>query len=456
MNAYIALFAALGLIGWLLRQDMKWRGTHSWPLFLPGAFLAIQGSRPVSFWVGFGGSGSDVDGNPINVVVFVVYIAGACVVLNRRGMNWSDVINRNRLLMLIYGYFVLSAVWSELPLVSLKRIVKDFSCVLLALVVISERDPVAALRTITMRVMYVLFPLSIVFGRYFPHLGKAYTNAGDPMFTGVADQKNTLGLIVYVFGLMAVSELVEIQRAGRVARAQVAIRVSMLLIGLWLLVTCDSKTSLLCLLVGVLVFWGVGRLIRMKHGKQLLTYAIIGAIVVLAADETFGISERVAVAAGRDASLTGRTDIWRAILDQDTPFLLGCGFYIFWDTDKGQGVVDAVAGAIKSAHNGYLETYMDGGVIGLCLLVAFLLWSGRKLIAEMFDRQPGARIGFSLWFTGLIHNLSEASFFRLNPLWFMLIFVSLNYRRSRAFPPGMTVKSASVDQPSHQLAGGQC
>jgi len=62
-------------------------------------------------------------------------IAAATIVLCNRGFNWGDFVSRNKAICLIYSYLVLSMVWSELPGISLKRIVKDFGCVLVGLVI---------------------------------------------------------------------------------------------------------------------------------------------------------------------------------------------------------------------------------------------------------------------------------------------------------------------------------
>ena len=53
--AKVILIACYGLICWLLRKDMSWRKAGSWTLLIPGAWIAVQGSRPVSDW--FGGTG---------------------------------------------------------------------------------------------------------------------------------------------------------------------------------------------------------------------------------------------------------------------------------------------------------------------------------------------------------------------------------------------------------------
>ena len=108
-----------------------------------------------------------MEGNPVNTFVYAILIASALIVLSKRGFNWGIAISRNKALFLIYFFLAISAFWSELPFVSLKRLIKDFGGVPVALIILTELDPITAFRTIFVRVSYLLFPLSIVFIKYF-------------------------------------------------------------------------------------------------------------------------------------------------------------------------------------------------------------------------------------------------------------------------------------------------
>lgn len=424
MPAQLILLACYCFIFWLFRKDLRWRKAGSRALLIPAIWVAILGSRPVSYWLGQ--TGGEAEGNPINTFIYALLIGLAVVVLYKRGFNWGILVQRNKALFLIYFFFALSVFWSELPFYSLKRLIKDFGCVPVALIILTELDPVTALRTIFVRVSYFLFPLSVVFIKYFPSIGRQTAHSGENMFTGVTTQKNSLGEMVFVFALFLVWDLLEIRKTekSRERTLQIRIRFGMLAIGLWLLVTCDSQTSVVCLVAGLLLFWICGPLQRMKLGKPLLIGGLSVAICLVTLDKTFNLSAKVSEAVGRNPTLTGRTEIWRIIKEQNTDPLVGEGFYVFWDTDKGRAVVDALA-RINSAHNGYLETYVDAGVIGDVLLVLLLLVGGKRVIGRLFAGSPLGRIGVTFWAIALLYNVSESSFFRLDLLWFNLLLVTI-------------------------------
>jgi O-antigen ligase len=409
---------------------MVWRKAGSLTLLIPGAWIAILGSRPLSDW--FGGDGGS-EANPIDTVAFAGLMGSAVVVLFKRGLDWRGLFRQNKALFLIFFYLLLSTFWSEMPLISLKRLIKDFGCVLVALVFLTEKNPAEAVRAVFVRVSYILFPLSVVFIKFFPEIGRQATRAGENMFTGITTHKNSLGETVFVFGLMILWDLIETykgeDRPGK--KGQVLILLGMFLMGLSLLVTCDSQTSLVCLILGGLVFWGSGRLVRMRHGKRVLIACLVTVICLKTLDKTFGISDTIVVALGRNPTLTGRTDIWRIVLDQKTNPIIGIGFYTFWDSDKGKTVIETLM-RINSAHNGYLEMYLDGGLVGDVLLGLLLLAVGSRAIDRLFAGASLGRMGLIYWIIAIFYNLSETSFFRLDPLWFTFLLVAIKCsRRSR-------------------------
>ena len=443
MIPFLALLLCVCLILWLLRVDGRWRPGASNALLIPGIWIAILGSRPVSYW--FGGGSGDAEGNPVNTFIFAVLILSSVGVLIQRGFKWNQAIGCNKALFLIYLYLALSACWSEAPLVSLKRVLKDFGCVLTALVLLTDANPAEAIRMVFVRVSYFLFPLSWVTEKYFPMIGRGYTHAGEPMVTGLTSQKNTLGQVLFVFGLVLVWDLLEIRKMepGGQRKLLERIRIGMLLLGGWLMIRCDSQTSLICFLAGIFILWLGSRLARLPNGKPLLISCIVAAFSIIAFDKAFHLSDMAIRALGRNPTLTGRTQIWQLVLDQQTHPILGDGFYIFWDTEKGGAVIRALA-RIQSAHNGYLEMYVDGGVIAVFLLGLLLLASGKRAIERWFKQSPLGMMALTFWLLSILYNFSESNFFRLAPLWFAFLLLTIQCPRTMRRTTGQTRAGARM------------
>jgi O-antigen ligase len=434
--AYIALLLTLGLIAWLLSNDFHWRRLGSKALLIPGIWLTIQGSRPLSYWFDWSGE-SNVDGNPINTFAFAAMIGASLYILRNRRLDWGTLFTRNKAVFVFYLFFALSSIWSEMHFISLKRIFKDFGCVLVGLIFLTEKNPAEAIRGVFVRVACVLFPLSLVFGRFFPLIGRNYTKDGEPMFTGVATQKNSLGEMLFVLGLMVLWDLYETwkMRPSAKQRKHMYALGGLMLLCVVLLRYSDSQTSFLCLLLGTAAFFGGAKLATIPNGRRILVTCLVLGIGVVALDKTFNLSAVVIKALGRNPDLTGRKDIWRLVLEKQDNAMLGQGFCVFWDTEKGQDVIGQLM-RINSTHNGYLEMYMDGGWVADGLLLLLLLTGGKRVIDRLFRGDPLGKIGLVIWLTAIIYNFSESSFFRLDNLWFTLLLVIIycpqRFRRGAA------------------------
>ncbi len=178
---------------------------------------------------------------------------------------------------------------------------------------------------------YVLFPLSVVFIRYFPEIGRNVSGvSGTHMLCGVADHKNTLGQLTMVFCLVLLWDLMETRKRDAASRAapQPLARLLNLGIGVYLLLISQSATALVCFLLGTVLLFGGGRLSGMRHAKTVIMASVLFVACAALLNETLGFSEFALQLLGRDASLTGRTDIWRVILERNTNDLIGVAFAV--------------------------------------------------------------------------------------------------------------------------------
>jgi exopolysaccharide production protein ExoQ len=360
---------------------------------------------------------------------------------------------------LFYGYLFISVSWAESSSVSFKRWLKDFGNVFVALVILTERNPQQAIRAVFVRCAYILLPLSVIFIRFFPHLGRRYSSGGELEPTGVTFQKNSLGALVLICGLVLILEWFERTRISR-AREKWAERwfpLVLFLTGTYLLYLCDSKTSIVCLVLGVGVLSAIKLPFLRRRVGSIALCAFIVVAVFYAFDSAFGVSERVMAGLGRDMTLTGRTEVWRELLALETDPVIGTGFCSFWDGKYRARLPEWVS---SSAHNGYLEIYIDGGIAGLFFLSILLVSLAWRLNARMGNEGTYPFFCFALFLAAVIGNLTESHFARMSPLWFALLVVSIEYkapqrharpRVAKSFvglrPPAATLKLTALKSP---------
>jgi O-antigen ligase len=432
MQPQLALLLGTALVCWLLYRDMRWRRLPSPALWIAGLWLLFASSRQVSFWLNFGRSGesSSLEGSPINLVFNSALILAAILVLRQRGFSWGKFSSANKALVAIFAFFLCSMLWSPFPVPTLKRVIQNFGCVLSGLIILTEKDPAASLRVVFARVSYVLFPLSVVFIRYFPHIGRVVSLvSGTHMLSGVTGHKNALGEMTMVFCLVLLWDLMETRKHETAPKAKPKhwTRLISLGIGLYLLVISDSATGLLCFLLGVVLLYIGKRLARMKNARQVIMVGALAMACLLAFEQVFGMSGGVFKALDSDTTLTGRTDIWRVTLEKNTAHLLGNGLGAFWETSEGESVWREIGmNRLVTAHNGYLETYLNGGLVGLFLLGAMIWSTGLNAMNKLVKRDPIGRLALLFWFIILINNVTESVFFFPGPLWLTMLLVTID------------------------------
>ena len=105
----------------------------------------------------------------------------------------SEVVANNPWLLAFIAYCLISILWSDLPFVSFKRWIKILGHPVMVLIVFTEPDPKEALVRLMKRCAYLAFPISILWMKYYPALGRKATDWGAMSNVGIAGGKNELG-----------------------------------------------------------------------------------------------------------------------------------------------------------------------------------------------------------------------------------------------------------------------
>jgi exopolysaccharide production protein ExoQ len=130
---------------------------------------------------------------------------------------------------------------------------------------------------------------------------------------------------------------------------------------------------------------------------------------------------------GRDMTLTGRTGIWSTLLKEGTDPLFGTGYYSFWMGDRVARMSANFFYSLNEAHNTYLETYLNSGLIGVALLLAVLLSAGIRIKQEAMKSESFGAFRLGCFLPLLFYGYTEAWMNRLGDLWFLFILVSMRY-----------------------------
>lgn len=145
---------------------------------------------------------------------------------------------------------------------------------------------------------------------------------------------------------------------------------------------------------------------------------------------SFSKSETIVSDFNRDLTLTGRTQIWRELLDKakiDDKIFFGYGIGGFWgDAGAPSSKINVdIFTEIRQAHNGLVELYLVNGLFLVACFVFFLSFVLKKIQNMKYNYNEIVFFNFFLVLF-IFNNIVESSFFQpKNFLNYLFIFISI-------------------------------
>ncbi|UTP40087.1 O-antigen ligase family protein [Phenylobacterium sp. LH3H17] len=288
--------------------------------------------------------------------------------------------------LVLVGWAGASVMWSIEPDVTLRRAIALAATTLMGLYLASSLGGrrFAELVALTM--------LLLALGSYFvclavPKMGVSQDiNAGT--WRGLWYEKNEMGAMMVYASLAAVAAFLTNPRRRLLWGGALV-----LFIGL--IIMTRSATSFLSLLI---VLGGATVFAFMRLGRAASVVAIwLGVTGMSALAGLYLFAPTLFYAAlGKDATFTGRTDIWNAVLRaHEAEPVLGYGYAAFWgrQSDIANWIRDALQWRVPSAHNGWLDLLIQLGLVGVGIFAAIFAIS---LLTAVVRHQ---RLGDGYWAT---------------------------------------------------------
>jgi O-antigen ligase len=349
-------------------------------------------------------------------IFFPVVLAAALA----RGWDTLSIVPPALLAMLAWCF--LSVFWSEVPDITLRR------AALAAIMVVSTMASVELIGASRAFFLWrvVLGAILVVNWLSIPLIATAMHLPGDADpgligdWRGLYAQKNTAGAVCVMTALLFL-----FSRNGR----SNWIGWLMAAAATGFLVMTRSKTSLVLFPVALLS----GALYRLcwRDGLSRAIF-LCGALLALAITATIAILnwETISAILHDPAGLTGRAEIWQAILAymRDHPFL-GAGFGTIAHTgalSPLHNYTNAIwVEAIADSHNGYLQILITTGGIGLALSLVSMVADPLRRFWPLEPARTGFKaLLFALFVFVLLHNFLETDFLESdNSAWFAFLVV---------------------------------
>lgn len=438
MPPTLVLLLGVAFVYAAFRSERSHTAPFSKALIWPTLWYLVGATRPFGVWmimwgVPLPGGGSDdpTEGSAIDRYFFLTLIIIGIRVLSRRHFKWGIVLRNNPWLTAFFMFMAASILWSQYPYVSFKRFIKVIGSVVMAMVVLTDERPFEAMLVIMRRCLYIHLPMSLICIRYFRNIAVSFDWSGDASWQGISTSKNTLGQMAMI-GVLCFSW--EIYRDWH-RRGWFNLNTAYLLMALYLLKGSEgavSMTSLSVSFFALAVFLRIqslrSRLTSVRTFVQTVFFGTISFIALIIfhsiaqfkSDSTFG---QLITMFGRDITLTGRTEIWHDMYAAAAANpLFGVGYGGFWIGRMANIPWNAgMTWVLAQGHSGYVDTYLQIGLIGSFLLAGVLFTTIRRLLASLTEDFDFACFRITMFLTILFVNITESTYLRgEHHLWFIM------------------------------------
>jgi exopolysaccharide production protein ExoQ len=403
-----------------------------WAIGLTVFYLILTTTRAFDFWKG--NSVAEAYANSWKGNILISLLGNLVLLITipfliKRYQRVKEKLVQNWPLIILFGYTLISCIWSEYPDIAFRRWVKIFIYFLLLINVISLPNPVKLLRKTFLFYIYIVAALS--FAMIF--ISREYgwqPYEGGALPCGIMGHKAGLGL----FCAASFFVMLWYSSSGDIPfKASLRIH-AVLYLSLPLgLIASGAITALGGMLVAAAIsFLGYVRLRQRDPYISLsfLLFIIIALIIVLIVNENIGqtnLLDLVLKPTGKDPTFTGRTDIWSTSISlglKNNP-VFGAGFGTLFLGDRSSWLQSVFGWAVWGSHNAYIETFLETGLVGLAILIFVLV----DVIVKNCRSVRKSR-SHSVSLLGALALLIFVNFFDMNLLnptfaFFLMLFLSI-------------------------------
>lgn len=383
------------------------------------------------FWGSFGVDLTlNPDGN--RIALHRVFILFTFFIFLFNVQNVVAACLKNKLLIVLIFYVLLSATWAFNPAATLKNFIFISSCMLISIMTaLAFYDNKIILIRWLFWLFLIMLQASIIAALYFPQLGVNAKDFVNPRWIGITAHPNGLG--AQALGLIWLASNLFFLSKSKIEKS---IIIFGLITAFYAIIKADSMTSLITSLIvtGFTCYYYLFERLSLPVKIILFTVSLLSFLYVITFYmSTSELASSTIESTGRDTTFTGRAVLWENGLKSTADnLILGNGF------DDLEQLTRKYHTEMSHLHNGYIETFVKGGFVACLLLASILI----KTFIHQLKVKSTSKKDFIFLNTGLVmvlvHNFTESSILRgLNTLSIFIIFIivstsliSVNYKNN--------------------------
>jgi O-antigen ligase len=364
----------------------------------------------------------------------------------REQMIWLGIYGLSLLLMVVrpaatlrhgaklslIGFLMLwasaSIAWSAAPAVSLKRVIALLGTTAFGLYLatrFTKRELFQILLWVT--VLSAIASLAVIV--LLPAYGMHIAATGGQEWQGIYGQKNWLGRMMAFGSVLWMLHALDRRTRHRLIAGAIAALCLVLAVG------SQSKTALVVLIV-MLLFIPLIRMWRLHY--SLMTVAMMATVIMGGVAGTWAVDRREELLGllGRNDKLSGRSQLWQVIFNriEQHPWR-GYGYGGFWLGNDGPSryVWQRVTWLPPNAHNGFLDLWLELGLVGLSVMVVSLVTCAiRAGVIARRDRTVEGAFGLIFLVFLLMANVTESYLvFHNSIFWVLYVTMAADPRQAR-------------------------
>lgn len=334
----------------------------------------------------------------------------------------NKILTQNKLVWILLAYCLLSVTWSHQVYSTLEKTSILISFTIIGFYIYKKYNYKERIELIAnISFLWLLANLFVIL--IIPSTG--ISNYFPGAWEGIYNHKNVLGKVSAISSLFLFFALLEQKNRSKKIIYFIGIALSVLLT-----IKSDSASAIIALM-SIIFLTGFFRLMQkikshQRRGILLILFIIFTILTITIATNLSTITELI----GKDSTLTGRTEIWVYVLEEikKSP-IKGFGLGAFWQGYEGpsEKVNYKLWDPAPHAHNGFIETYIETGLIGLIIFVILILslsvQSYEKAMKNK-DFKSLSSLIFILVF--IIYNIPDSLFLRVQSgIYFIWLIITI-------------------------------
>ena len=365
----------------------------------------------------------------ISTLLRYLIFAIALFFLCARGRRSLHAASKGGALWVVMALSVASIAWSMSPADTIDSVRGEVLPMTAFALYYASRFNIREQMRIVCVALMIAAVLSLFYAVAIPSIGTHVGGEFDGAWRGLYSQKNvfssTMTITMLLFYILSI---VNNDRKERlVARVCLGFSVAMILLS-------TSKSALVIFIV-LLFAVALARLFRWR-GRRSVLLLDLGGLIGLGGLAVFSVTwQAMAIALGKDPTLSARTYIWSGSLEKIVAQpILGYGRAAFW-TEGSRPAFEVGALASKGfvpshAHNGYLDVGLDIGLVGLgVFFIGLIATFGIALRRAYRASEPEDLWPLAFLILLVIYNVTESLLLqRITIYWVMYMTVFLSLR----------------------------